>query len=164
VSASASWIIGNKELTFEVDVAEELPEVESDERWLAHILMNLLANAVKFTPEHGKVVLRALCAEDDETLVLEVEDSGIGIAPEQRQRIFEPFRQLASGDEKGYGGVGLGLALVARLTDLLGATVELDSTVGKGSTFRVFVPSGYRGKRTTKLMHAISPPVDAAID
>jgi len=162
VSASASWIIGNKELTFEVDVAEELPPVESDERWLAHILMNLLANAVKFTPEHGKVVLRA--RGEGEMLVLEVEDTGIGIAPEQRARIFEPFRQLASGDEKGYGGVGLGLALVARLADLLGATVELDSTVGKGSTFRVFVPSGYRGKRSTKLMRAISPPVDAIVE
>jgi len=153
VSASASWIIGTKELTFEVDVEDDLPPIESDERWLAHILINLLANAVKFTPERGKITLRAT-HRDNAAVELAVEDTGIGIAPEQRARIFEPFRQLASGDDKVYGGVGLGLALVARLADLLGATVELDSAVGKGSTFRVLVPAIYGGKRTTKLMKA----------
>jgi signal transduction histidine kinase len=90
---------------------------------------------------------------------LAVADTGIGIAPEDRRRIFEPFRQAATGDDKGYGGVGLGLALVARLASLLGVTVELDSAVGKGSTFRVIVPISYGGKRSTKLMKAVSLPM-----
>ncbi len=158
VTASASWIIGTKELTLEVDIADELPPVESDERWLAHILINLLANAVKFTPERGRVTIHATAR--DEAVELAVEDTGIGIAADERARIFEPFRQIASGDEKGYGGVGLGLALVARLADLLGATVELDSVVGKGSTFRVIIPSVYKGKRSTKVMRAIAPPLE----
>lgn len=163
VSASASWIIGTKELTFEVDIAEDLPEIESDGRWLAHILINLLANAVKFTPENGRVCIKAaLSARDDipEAVFFEVSDTGIGIAADQRAKIFEPFRQLASGDERGHGGVGLGLALVARLADLLGAKVELDSVVGKGSTFRVIVPVSYGGKRSTKVMRAVVPALD----
>jgi signal transduction histidine kinase len=157
VTASASWIVGTKELSLEVDIADGVPEIESDERWLAHILINLLANAVKFTPEHGTITIAAR-ERDPDTVELAVSDTGIGIAPEQRAAIFEPFRQLASGDNKDFGGIGLGLALVARLTDLLGAQVELDSTVGKGSTFRVIVPIAYRGKRSTKLMRAVTAP------
>ena len=121
---------------------------------------------MKFTPEHGTITLSAKqrlgpggTLDDSDTVELAVSDTGIGIAPEQRAAIFEPFRQLASGDNKDFGGIGLGLALVARLTDLLGAKVELDSTVGKGSTFRVLVPVAYRGKRSTKMMRAITAPV-----
>ena len=91
----------------------------------------------------------------DAAVALEVIDTGIGIAPEDRAAIFEPFRQGEHGDARGYGGVGLGLALVARLTDLLGAGVELDSTVGEGSTFRVIVPVAWRGRPTT---HLVRPP------
>jgi signal transduction histidine kinase len=91
-------------------------------------------------------------------VALAVIDTGIGIAPEERAAIFEPFRQAEHGDAKGYGGVGLGLALVARLTDLLGAEVELESTVGKGSTFRVIVPLDWRGRPTTQLIRPPRPP------
>ncbi len=127
--------------------------MESDERWLAHVLVNLVSNAVKFTPEGGRVIVRA--ARRDAAVVLEVIDTGIGIAPEDQAAIFEPFRQGERGDARGYGGVGLGLALVARLTDLLGAEVELDSAVGEGSTFRVIVPLAWRGRATTQL---VRPP------
>jgi signal transduction histidine kinase len=162
VTASASWIVGTKELNLEVDVPDDVPEIESDERWLAHILINLLANAVKFTPEHGTIKIAAR-ARDEDAVELAVSDTGIGIAPEQRAAIFEPFRQVAIGDNKDFGGIGLGLALVARLTDLLGAQVELDSTVGKGSTFRVIVPIAYRGKRNTRLMRAVTAPAGIEI-
>ena len=157
VTASVSFMVGTKRLQLEVDLEPELPPVVSDERWLAHILVNLLANAVKFTPEGGHVTLRAH-RRGTTSVELAVEDTGIGIAPEDRVAIFEPFRQVEKGDERGYGGVGLGLALVARLTDLIGAKVELDSQVGKGSTFRVIVPVIYLGRTTTQLMRAVRPP------
>ncbi|HET7501708.1 MAG TPA: HAMP domain-containing sensor histidine kinase [Kofleriaceae bacterium] len=155
VTASVSWMVGTKQLRLEVDIEPELPAVASDERWLAHVLVNLVSNAVKFTPEGGRVTVRA--ARRGPAVALEVVDTGIGIAPEDRAAIFEPFRQAERGDAKGYGGVGLGLALVARLTDLLGAEVELDSVVGKGSTFRVVVPLAWRGRPTTQLLRTPRP-------
>ncbi|MCW5807959.1 MAG: HAMP domain-containing histidine kinase [Deltaproteobacteria bacterium] len=158
VSASVSWVVGTKNLAFEVDVAPDLPTVWSDERWLAHVLVNLLANAVKFTPEGGRVSVRAHERRERAAIVLAIEDTGIGIAPEDRAAIFEPFHQSEKGDTRGYGGAGLGLALVARLTDLLGAEVELDSSVGKGSTFRVIVPTAWRGRTTTQLLRPPRPP------
>jgi signal transduction histidine kinase len=158
VSASTSWMVGTKKLALDVDIAPELPSVQSDERWLAHVLVNLIANAVKFTPEGGKVVVRARAVPGG--VELAVEDTGIGIAPEDRAKIFEPFRQGERGDERGYGGVGLGLALVAQLSDLLQTTISVDSAVGKGSTFRVFVPLHWRGRRTAQIS---VPPLDEEI-
>jgi len=149
VSESVSYMVGTKKLHLETTVPKDLPTITSDERWLAHILVNLIANAVKFTPEGGRVTVSAHLKDD--TLELCVEDTGIGIPPEDREKIFEPFRQGERGDAKGYGGVGLGLALVAKLVELLGAKVELQSEVGKGSTFRVLVPTAWKGRRTAQL-------------
>jgi signal transduction histidine kinase len=123
------------------------------------VLVNLVSNAVKFTPEGGRVTVRA--SKRDAAVALEVVDTGIGIAADDQVAIFEPFRQGERGDARGYGGVGLGLALVARLTDLLGARVELESTVGEGSTFRVIVPLAWRGRPTTQLLR---PPRAPSID
>jgi signal transduction histidine kinase len=159
VTASVSWMVGTKQLDLEVDVEQDLPTVQSDERWLAHVLVNLLANAVKFTPEGGRV--RIAATHRPGAIVLAVEDTGIGIAREQRAAIFEPFRQGETAkDEKTYGGVGLGLALVARLTDLLGAKVELESEVGKGSTFYVIVPLVWGGRTTTQLLRPPRLPTE----
>lgn len=153
VTASAAWVVGTKKLSLELEVRDELPRVHSDERWLAHILVNLIANAVKFTPDGGRVIIGAKAREL--AVELTVEDTGIGIAPEEQELIFEPFRQGEHGDEKRYGGVGLGLALVARLCDLLGCSVELESAVGEGTLFRVIVPERYAGRQDTQL---IRPP------
>jgi signal transduction histidine kinase len=158
VTASVSWMVGTKKIHLEAVVAPELPFVQSDDRWLAHVLVNLVSNAVKFTREGGTVTVRAYERTESDAVVLEVQDNGIGIAPEMRERVFEPFRQGDSSDEKGYGGVGLGLALVAKLTDLLGAGVELDSEVGKGATFRVIVPCDWRGRHVSRLMRAVTAP------
>ncbi|HEY5951503.1 MAG TPA: HAMP domain-containing sensor histidine kinase [Kofleriaceae bacterium] len=161
VTASVTWMIGTKKIELLSEVAPDLPFVQSDDRWLAHVLVNLVSNAVKFTPEGGKVIVRAYERRSDDTVVLEVQDTGIGIARSERERIFEPFRQgEGDTDSKGFGGVGLGLALVARLTDLLGAKVELDSDVGKGSTFRVIVPLDYKGRAVSRLMRAVTAPPD----
>ncbi len=161
VTASVTWMIGTKKITLESDVAADLPFVQSDDRWLAHVLVNLVSNAVKFTPEGGTVIVRAYERRKEDVVVLEVQDTGIGIAKADRERIFEPFRQMdMDTDSKGYGGVGLGLALVARLTDLLGAKVELDSEPGKGATFRVIVPLDYKGRAVSRLMRAVTAPPD----
>jgi signal transduction histidine kinase len=164
VTASVAWMIGTKKIGLEAEVEEELPFVMSDDRWLAHVLVNLVSNAVKFTPEGGTVSVRAYERPEADAVVLEVQDTGIGIAREDRERIFEPFRQADDkSDTKGFGGVGLGLALVARLTDLLGARVELDSDVGKGSRFRVIVPIDYKGKAVSRVMRAVVPPPDVEV-
>ena len=157
VTTSTSWMVGTKHLTVDVVIEPDLPAVDSDERWLAHIFVNLMANAVKFTPEGGTVTVRAQQATG-ERVALVVRDSGIGIPAENRAAIFEPFRQGDGSDEKRYGGVGLGLALVAKLTDLLGCAVELDSEVGRGSTFRVLVPKRWHGRRASQIIRAPRPP------
>jgi signal transduction histidine kinase len=140
VAASVTWMIGTKQLHLETDVSPDLPAITTDRRLLGHVLVNLVANAAKFTPEGGRIVVRAR-ADAGGGAALAVEDTGIGIADDQRELIFEAFRQVDGSDEKGYGGVGLGLALVRRLVQLLGGRVEVASVVGKGSTFTVHVPA-----------------------
>lgn len=152
VTASVSWMVGTKKLNLEVDLEPNLPSVQSDERWLAHVLVNLIANAVKFTPEGGRVTVRGRPV--DSGVELAVEDTGIGIPPEDREKIFEPFRQGEHGDTKGFGGVGLGLALVAQLSDLLALQLSLESTVNKGSTFKITVPLVWRGRKTKQIQVA----------
>ncbi len=158
VTASVSWMVGTKHIALAAHVQPGLPFVQSDPRWLAHVLVNLVSNAVKFTPEGGTIAVRAREAPDGQALILDVIDSGIGIARADRARIFEPFLQGDASDEKGYGGVGLGLALVARLTDLLACKVELESEVSKGSTFRVIVPYQWHGRVVSRLMRSVTPP------
>ncbi len=165
VTASVAWTVGTKKIHLEAVVERDLAFVNSDPRWLAHVLVNLVSNAVKFTPEGGRVRVGARAgrsgakgAEHAEAVILEVVDSGVGIPASDRERIFEPFRQIEGGDERVFGGVGLGLALVARLTDLLACEVELDSEIGKGSTFRVIVPYHWHGRAVSRLMRAVTPP------
>ncbi|MCA9679605.1 MAG: HAMP domain-containing histidine kinase, partial [Myxococcales bacterium] len=139
VVASVQWMLGTKKLTLGTEVAPVAGGVVSDRRLLGHILVNLVANAAKFTPEGGRVTVRA--RGEGDRLILEVADTGIGIPDDRREAIFEAFRQLDGSDERHYGGVGLGLTLVRRLVDLLGGTIELVSAVGKGSTFTVRLPA-----------------------
>jgi signal transduction histidine kinase len=156
VTASVSWMVGTSNLTLDLELAEDLPQVQSDGRWLAHVLVNLIANGVKFTPDGGRVVVAARVR--GAVVELSVADTGIGIAPEEQKVIFEPFRQVEHGGERRYGGVGLGLALVAQLCDLLGCEMELESAVGKGTTFRVLVPMRWRGRSSAKLALVSRPP------
>jgi signal transduction histidine kinase len=137
VVASVQWMLGTKKLTLNIEIGPGV--AVSDRRLLVHILVNLVANAAKFTPEGGRVTVRARV--EGEHLLLEVADTGIGIPDDKREAIFEAFRQLDASDERTYGGVGLGLALVKRLCDLLGGTIALACAVGKGSTFTVTLPA-----------------------
>ncbi|MBK9031398.1 MAG: HAMP domain-containing histidine kinase [Myxococcales bacterium] len=137
VTASVAWMLGTKRQRLTTDVGPGA--ATSDRRLLSHVLVNLIANAVKFTPAGGQIDVRARVA--DEWLVLTVQDTGIGIAGADQQAIFEAFRQVDGTDERAFGGVGLGLALVKRLTDVLGGTVAVTSAIGHGSTFTVTVPA-----------------------
>jgi signal transduction histidine kinase len=137
VTASVQWMLATKNLTLVLDVPRVT--VQTDRRLVTHILVNLLANAAKFTPERGEVRVRARAV--DGRFTLDVQDTGIGIPDDKFQVIFDAFRQLDAGDERTYGGVGLGLALVKRLCDLLGGTVTVDSVVNVGSTFTVDLPA-----------------------
>jgi signal transduction histidine kinase len=140
VVASVQWMLGTKKLTLTSEVGpHDEDDVVTDRRLLGQILVNLVANAAKFTPQGGKVTVRAFVERD--RLVLEVADTGIGIPDDKREAIFEAFKQLDASDERTYGGVGLGLALVRRLCDLLGGVVSVESVVQKGSTFRVSLPA-----------------------
>jgi signal transduction histidine kinase len=112
--------------------------VESDPRKLTVVLRNLVGNALKFT-ERGHVRVEVRHAGG--RLAFVVADTGIGIAPEDRQVVFEMFRQADGSDSRRFGGTGLGLYLVRRFSEELGGTVELESAPGVGSTFTVVVPA-----------------------
>ena len=119
------------------DVATPAGPLRSDPVKLKVVLKNLIQNAFKFT-DAGAVTVRVTRAPD--RVEFAVSDTGIGIPPEHLETIFEPFRQLDSSSTRSYGGVGLGLYIVARLLDLLGGGIRVESEVGRGSTFRVWVP------------------------
>lgn len=122
----------------EVRLTNDLTYV--DGRRLMQILLNLLNNAVKFTPEHGQVGLEVYDDVDQELLTLTVWDTGIGIAAEDIAKLFRPFVQLDSKLSRQYQGAGLGLALVYRLAELHGGSVTVHSTLNLGSRFTISLP------------------------
>ncbi len=112
--------------------------IRADARSVRQILFNLIANAVKFTGRDGHIHVRQRLAGESVELV--VEDDGIGIACDDLETIFEPFKQVESGLAREGGGIGLGLALVRKLAELQGGSVSLESTLGEGSRFIVRLP------------------------
>lgn len=133
-------------ITLACTLAEDFPQVTADERKIRQVIYNLLANAVKFTPDGGKVEISARLVDcggagEGRCLEISVADTGIGIPLAEQQRIFEPFVQLDSGHARQYEGTGLGLALVKRFVELHGGRVWLRSEgKGKGSTFSFVLP------------------------
>lgn len=132
-----------KGLPIALEYARDLPEIlVGDEVRLGQVLLNLLDNALKFTAR-GKVVLRVSkewATEGSSTLLFEVEDTGIGILPDQLERIFEPFTQVDSSPTRSYTGAGLGLTISRRLVQSMGGQMNVQSELGKGTTFRVRIP------------------------
>jgi signal transduction histidine kinase len=111
----------------------------ADERKLKQILLNLLSNAVKFTPEGGTVSVSA--SQPNGALEIVVSDTGVGIAPEDREAIFEEFRQVGKDYTRKAEGTGLGLALTRRFVELHGGAIRVESEIGKGSTFTFSLPA-----------------------
>jgi signal transduction histidine kinase len=134
-----------KNIDLECHVEPDLPPLHQDQARVQQILNNLLSNAIKFTPEGGRITV-AVRRDESDFMVLQVIDTGVGIAEEDRQAIFEKFRQgrtaMPSGDTmtREYSGSGLGLSIVMELCKLLGGEVLLQSELGKGSTFTVRLP------------------------
>jgi signal transduction histidine kinase len=120
-------------------VREDLPSLYTDPGKLKVVIRNLVGNAVKFT-EQGSITIDA--HERCGGIEIAVIDTGIGIAAHELPIIFEPFRQLESSERRSAGGTGLGLHIVKRLLELLGGKIEVESEVGRGSTFRVWIPTG----------------------
>ncbi len=121
----------------------DLPLVETDQQKFHHVVFNFLSNAVKFTPEGGRVTLRAerLVAGDGLGRVrVSVLDTGPGIAPDKRQVIFEKFSQLDSGHTKEHQGAGLGLAIAKEFAELLQGEIQVESEPGRGSMFSLIIP------------------------
>jgi signal transduction histidine kinase len=124
-------------LTFAWKAEDNLPYLFTDPGKLKIIIKNLINNAIKFT-QKGCVVIDAHASGSGVTI--RVTDTGIGIPAEALPIIFEPFRQFTSTTTRQYGGTGLGLHIVRRLLELLGGTITVESEVGQGSTFQVWVP------------------------
>ena len=118
--------------------------VFADPRRLKQILVNLLTNAVKFTPEGGQVTLAAQIDAEQDLVEFSVTDSGIGIAPQDLRHLFQPFVQVDSRLNRQFEGTGLGLALVHKLTDMHGGSVDVESQVGSGSRFTITIPWGQK--------------------
>lgn len=137
-----------KNIAVESKIPDTLPKLWGDERRLRQILLNLLNNAVKFTPEGGKVTLevqeiKQLSEQGDplpSQIQIAIHDTGIGIAPEHLEQLFQPFIQIDSALNRQYMGTGLGLALVKRLVKLHGGEVEVTSMLKVGSCFTVKLP------------------------
>ncbi|MDY6993722.1 MAG: response regulator, partial [Pseudomonadota bacterium] len=145
-----------KQLTFEIEFQQPLPEsVYTDPQRLKQIINNLLSNAFKFTSDgYVKLILRPATTEDDlsllqltvdNTLVISVIDSGVGIAKDKQQLIFEAFQQEDGTTSRRYGGTGLGLSISRQLARLLGGELQLHSELGQGSTFTLYLPQTLAG-------------------
>ncbi|RDB58298.1 histidine kinase [Paraeggerthella hongkongensis] len=128
------------EVSFRTRVASDVPLVNGDYEKTLRMLENLASNAIKFTPDGGSVELRVAYDENRQVVTLSMVDTGIGIAPEDQERIFERFFQVDSTSTRKYNGSGLGLALVREYADMQGFAISVESEVGKGSAFVITVP------------------------
>jgi PAS domain S-box-containing protein len=129
-------VAGNRQ-TLEVSVPPSLPLVWADEERLRQVVLNLMINASKFTPEGGTITLRA--RPQDNNLVVEVADTGMGIPDDEQKQLFKPYHSRVD-DREHLSGLGLGLALCKYLVELHGGKIWVNSAVGKGSTFSFSVP------------------------
>jgi signal transduction histidine kinase len=130
-------LVRQKHLALHVDLPDASERMVADVDKLRQLLVNLLGNAVKFTAR-GQVGLAVSVTPDE--IRFRVHDTGVGIAPADHERIFEPFMQLDAGLTRRYGGTGLGLYVARRLAELLGGRIDVESTLGAGSTFTVTMP------------------------
>ncbi len=132
----------HKKLSLTLDTDEGIPKLMGDELAISQIIANLLDNAIRFTSS-GTITMRCTVhdkSQDNITLQISISDSGPGITQQQLKRLFKPFSQADESISRKYGGTGLGLSISKKLADLLKGQLEVNSTIGRGSTFRLTVP------------------------
>ena len=124
-------------ISLDSNVDERLGQIQADERKIRQVVLNLLSNAIKFTPEGGRIEVGAV--PRDGSVEVSVSDTGIGIAPEDQEAVFEEFRQVGTAEKKAEG-TGLGLTLCRKFIELHGGRIWVKSQVGAGSTFGFTIP------------------------
>ncbi len=142
LASSFSSLAENKQIGFEVNIQPKSYIADFDADKVEKIITNLLSNAFKFTPRGGKINLVAehSDASSDKLWRITISDSGIGIAPDKLDKIFDRFYQVESNTSRNYEGTGIGLALVKELVKIMHGEIRVESTIGKGSTFFVEIP------------------------
>ncbi len=142
VSSLNESLLKKKLLSLSVETESNLPRINADREKIAHVVGNLLGNAIEFTPSGGRVWVRASRHKVDgpPALIVEVGDSGLGIAPEHHDLIFREFAQVDSTPSRAHHGTGLGLTIARKLVELHGGKIWLESELGKGSKFFFSVP------------------------
>ena len=142
VRALNESLLARKSLSLSVNVPEGLPAVHADREKVTHILSNLMGNAIDFTPTNGRVWVHASHRERDgrTELVVEVGDTGVGIAPENHDLIFREFAQVDSTPSRLHHGTGLGLTIARKLVELHGGRIWVESALGEGSRFFFTIP------------------------
>ena len=168
-----SSVADNKAIDFRITVNEGLPtSIITDEQRLRQILRNLLSNAFKFTKEKGRVALQFMSAGEspdwkpgilgvgaDQSIAITVTDTGVGIAEDKQQLIFEAFKQADGSTSRQFGGTGLGLSICRELAALLDSNIQVNSEVDQGSTFTLFLPLRSRSETMPSSPQAATKPV-----
>ncbi|MBN2469842.1 MAG: hypothetical protein JXN59_03870, partial [Anaerolineae bacterium] len=147
--AELGEMAGEKELTVSLNLPDDLPLVMGDGRRLRQIIVNLMSNAIKYTPPAGRITLNAEQRNND--VVISVEDNGLGISPEDQSQIFERFYRVRRPETANIEGTGLGLAIVKKLVEAHGGEIGLKSHLGEGSTFYFTVPAASVKRNTLDL-------------
>jgi signal transduction histidine kinase len=127
-----SPLLRNKKQQIITEIPDSVPIIQGDGPRLEQVMLNLMNNATKFTPEGGSITVRL--RKEENGLVIEIKDNGIGIAKDQQDKLFKPYSRLHS-DRQSHPGLGLGLALAKQVVELHGGRIWVDSDAGKGSTF-----------------------------
>ncbi|MDQ8054577.1 MAG: response regulator [Pedobacter sp.] len=175
IEALFTELANHKKIDFTLDLTDDLPtDFISDQGRLEQILKNLLANAFKFTPENGKIKLKLalkkaaearnseLKMSGEHVLAFSVSDTGIGIATDKQQVIFEAFQQEDGSTSRKYGGTGLGLSISKELANLLNGEIQIESEQGMGSTFTLLIPLQLTESTTAETAQIAEVSVDTA--
>ena len=128
---------GRRSIRLHTAMDSQLGQIQADERKVRQVVLNLLSNAIKFTPEGGRIDVGAV--PRDGLVEVSVSDTGIGIAPEDQEKVFEEFRQVGTAAKK-VEGTGLGLTLCRKFVELHGGKIWVRSEVGVGSTYKFTIP------------------------
>jgi signal transduction histidine kinase len=142
VSTLNESLLKKKQLTLDLDAPDDLPPVMADREKIAHVVGNLLGNAIEFTPPGGRVWLHASLSSENEApvVLVEVGDSGVGISSEHHELIFREFAQVDSSPSRSHHGTGLGLTIARKLVELHNGRIWVESSLGEGSRFYFTVP------------------------